>query len=51
MGAMRLPVLHAPVYDMIDFINRRIFEQNKALKDKKPNHKDYPQIEVIPYWY
>ena len=51
MGAMRLPVLHAPVYDMIDFINERIREQNILNKKLKPNHKEYPEIEIIPYWY
>lgn len=45
MGAMRLPVSHAPVYDMIDFINEKIEKKNQKEKTS------FPTIELMNFFY
>lgn len=50
---MRLPIWHAPLFDLIDSVNEMIENINKK---KNPNEIEnpnewYPQIKLIDYFY
>lgn len=44
MGGMRLPGNHAPVFDMIDFINERIDDKNRM------ENETFPKLRYMDYF-
>ena len=54
MGAMRLPIHHATLFDLIDYVNVAIDEKNALRKQKAKNPSDiteHPKIKLIDYFY
>lgn len=49
MGPMRLPIWHAPLFDLIDTVNEMIDNINE--KKSKIAIDKYPHIKLIDYFY
>ena len=45
MGAMRLPLTHAPTLDLVAYVNEQIVEKNKGLEEQ------HPTVSILEYYF